>query len=62
MPRGVIDSLAPGGRAFAVLGEGPAMSATLVSRTGTDALRSVELFETALAPLVNCERPSRFRF
>ena len=62
MPRGVIDSLAPGGRAFAVLGEGPAMSATLVTRTGTDALRSVELFETALAPLDNCERPSRFRF
>jgi hypothetical protein len=29
---------------------------------GTEALRSVELFETQLAPLVNCERPSRFTF
>jgi protein-L-isoaspartate(D-aspartate) O-methyltransferase len=62
MPRAVLDSLAPGGRAVAVVGEGPAMTATIVTRTAPDALRSVELFETLLAPLANCERPPRFKF
>lgn len=62
MPQAVPESLAPGGRAFAVVGEGPAMTATVVTRTPAGVLRSAELFETALAPLANCERPSRFRF
>ncbi len=62
MPQAVLESLAPGGRAFAVVGEGPAMTATVVTRTPAGVLRSAELFETVLAPLANCERPSRFRF
>lgn len=40
-----------GGRLFAVTGEGPDMTAELVTRVGEDAWRSEALFETELAPL-----------
>jgi protein-L-isoaspartate(D-aspartate) O-methyltransferase len=62
MPRALLAALAPGGRAFAIVGEAPAMTATLYSCSLAGAFRAVELFETLLAPLVNCERPSRFAF
>jgi len=38
------------------------MTAKLVVCTAPGAFRTVELFETLLAPLVNCEQPSRFSF
>ena len=62
LPRGLLDLLAPGGRAFAVVGDAPAMTAKLVTCTAPGAYRTGELFETLLAPLANCEQPSRFRF
>jgi protein-L-isoaspartate(D-aspartate) O-methyltransferase len=62
LPRALLESLAPGGRVFAVVGEAPVMTAKIVSCTGPGEFRAVELFETLLAPLANCERPSRFRF
>jgi protein-L-isoaspartate(D-aspartate) O-methyltransferase len=62
MPRSVLASLAPGGRAFAVIGDAPVMSATIVTCGAAGAFRTTELFETLLAPLVNCEQPPRFRF
>jgi len=62
MPRGVLEALAPGGRAFAVVGEPPVMTAKIFSCGAPGEYRAVELFETLLAPLANCERPSRFRF
>jgi protein-L-isoaspartate(D-aspartate) O-methyltransferase len=62
LPKAILDSLAPGGRLFAVVGERPAMSAQLISCVAPGAHRSTVLFETVLAPLVNCERPSRFQF
>ena len=62
LPGAVLESLAPGGRAFAVVGDAPAMSARLVSCTAPGAFRTAELFETLLAPLANCAQPSRFRF
>ena len=65
LPQAVLDSLAPGGRVFAVMGELPVMTAKIVTRTapGTHvAFRTAELFETLLAPLEHCERPSRFSF
>jgi len=58
----LLESLAPGGRAFAVTGELPVMSAGIVTSSGPGALRTVELFETLIAPLANCKRPSRFTF
>ena len=61
LPRALMDLLAPGGRAFAVIGEAPVMSATVVTGAA-GALHSVALFETVLAPLANCKQPSRFAF
>jgi protein-L-isoaspartate(D-aspartate) O-methyltransferase len=62
LPRALLEELAPGGRLFAVVGEAPAMSARLVTCSAPGAWRSADLFETVIAPLVNCEQPSRFRF
>jgi protein-L-isoaspartate(D-aspartate) O-methyltransferase len=62
LPRAFVEQLAPGGRLFAVIGEPPAMSARLTSCAAPSACQSVDLFETVIQPLVNCERPSRFRF
>jgi protein-L-isoaspartate(D-aspartate) O-methyltransferase len=65
LPQAVLESLAPGGRVFAVVGEAPVMTAKIVTCSAPGAAttyRTVELFETLLAPLANCERPSRFTF
>jgi protein-L-isoaspartate(D-aspartate) O-methyltransferase len=62
LPKSIVEELAPGGRLFAVVGEPPAMSARLVVTTVPGAWRSTDLFETVIAPLVNAEHPSRFRF
>ena len=62
LPRALLASLAAGGRAFAVIGDEPIMTANIISCTADGALRTVELFETLLAPLANCKQPSRFTF
>ena len=62
LPQALLDLLAPGGRAFAVIGEAPIMTAKIITRTAAGALRTAELFETVLAPLANCARASRFTF
>ena len=62
LPKTLLDQLAPGGRLFAVVGEAPVMSARLVTCTAPGAFGSVDLFETVIAPLVNAERPPRFKF
>jgi len=62
LPQAVLEQLAPGGRLFAVVGEAPIMTAQLISCVAQGAFRTLGLFETVLAPLDNCEQPSRFRF
>jgi len=62
LPRAFLEQLDVGGRLFAVVGEAPAMSARLVTCTAPGAYQNTDLFETVLAPLVNCEHPPRFRF
>ncbi len=62
LPTALLDSLAPGGRLFAVVGEAPAMAARLVTCNAPGACRSTDLFETVIAPLVNAAHPPRFRF
>jgi len=62
LPDAVLGLLAPGGRVFAVVGEAPVMSARIITCSTPGAVRTVELLETLLAPLANCERPSRFEF
>jgi protein-L-isoaspartate(D-aspartate) O-methyltransferase len=62
LPQAFLDSLTPGGRLFAVVGDAPIMSARIVTRTLAGAFVTTELFETVLAPLAHCEQPARFRF
>jgi len=62
LPRALADSLAPGGRLFAVVGEAPAMAARLLACAAPGACHATDLFETVIAPLVNAEHPPRFRF
>jgi len=62
VPQSLLDSLAPGGRLFAVVGDGPAMAARIFTRVTPGAVRTMDLFETVVAPLVNCAQPSRFTF
>ena len=53
LPTGFAQSLVPGGRAVAVIGEAPAMEAVRAERDGTGALLMTSLFDTQLAPMVN---------
>ena len=62
LPPAFLEQLEVGGRLFAIVGEAPAMTARLVSCTAPGVFHSIDLFETVLAPLVNAEHPSRFRF
>jgi protein-L-isoaspartate(D-aspartate) O-methyltransferase len=51
-----------GGRLFVIVGTEEPMQALLVTRIGETDFRSEELFETAVAPLANAVRPSKFVF
>jgi protein-L-isoaspartate(D-aspartate) O-methyltransferase len=62
LPRAFLDSLNPGGRLFAVVGQAPAMKARLITCTAPGAWHSTDLFETVIRPLANAEQPPRFRF
>jgi len=62
LPRALLDQLAAGGRLFAVVGEAPIMAARLVECSAAQAFHDTILFETVIAPLVNCEQPPRFHF
>ncbi len=61
-PSAQMNSLNIGGRLFAVIGDGPAMQACLITRTAADTFDSVTLFETNVAPLLNALQPQRFVF
>jgi len=54
--------LAPGGRMFVVVGEGPAMEALLVSRNDDGDIWKEGLFETELPALENAPRKNHFVF
>jgi protein-L-isoaspartate(D-aspartate) O-methyltransferase len=62
LPQSWLAQLAPGGRLFAVVGDAPMMTAKIVHCSAPQEFRTVELFETVLAPLLNAEQPPRFRF
>ena len=59
-PEAFKSSLRVGGRLFAVIGDSPAMVATLVTRTGDDSWTTESLFETDLPVLENAPQPERF--
>ena len=58
----LVDALTVGGKLFVVIGDAPAMRATLVQRSGEDDQHSETLFETALSPLLNGALPPQFSF
>lgn len=62
LPKSLLEQLAPGGRVFAVVGDDPVMSAQIVNLMPSGTFRTTRVFETVIAPLANCERPSRFHF
>ena len=62
LPAAFVAQLAPEGRLFAVIGDPPVMRARLHTRAAGAGMTGVDLFETLLAPLVNCEQPARFQF
>jgi protein-L-isoaspartate(D-aspartate) O-methyltransferase len=61
-PEAFLPYLAIGGRLFAVLGDAPAMQATLLERVTATSIVSTVLFETVTPPLLNAVQPSRFTF
>ena len=62
VPQSLLDGLAVGGRLFAVVGDAPAMAARIHTCVAPGSVRPVDLFETVIAPLANCEQPARFKF
>lgn len=62
LPAAFQESLKPGGRLLAVVGEPPVMEAELITRVARDAFSRVSLFETCITPLKNALHPERFVF
>ena len=61
-PAGLREQLVVGGCLFVVLGEAPAMCATLIRRLSTTGYQQDVLFETCLPELINAKQPQRFEF
>ena len=61
-PTAFLPYLAVGGRLFAVIGDAPAMQATLIVKQAAASYVSTVLFETVTPPLINAPQPSRFTF
>lgn len=62
LPDAFQQSLKPGGRLFAVVGDAPAMQAQLITRGDGGKMAAAPLFETNMAPLQNAIQPERFEF
>lgn len=62
LPEAFQQSLAPGGRLFAIVGEDPVMQAMLITCTAPGDYTSIHLFETSTAPLKNALQRERFHF
>ena len=62
LPDAFQQSLSPGGRLFAIIGEDPVMEAVLVTCAAPGEFTAKKLFETSTAPLINAQQPVRFTF
>ena len=62
LPETFQNSLMPGGRLFAIVGDAPAMQAKLITCVTPGVFESATLFETSVAPLQNTQKPKRFVF
>ncbi|HEX5539548.1 MAG TPA: protein-L-isoaspartate O-methyltransferase, partial [Methylophilaceae bacterium] len=61
-PENVRQSLAVNGRMFVVVGEAPAMQATMIRRVTADNFQREVLFETCVPALSSAPQPQRFHF
>ena len=57
-----LDGFSVGGRLFAVVGQGPAMDARLVTRVGPAEWLTESLFETVMDALLHAPEPPKFVF
>jgi len=62
VPQVLLDQVKIGGRVVGIVGEEPAMSATVMTRTGESTWTTTTLWETVTPRLLNFVAPSRFRF
>ena len=62
LPDSLPKQLAPGGRLFVILGEGPIMQATLITCIASGSYRRTVLFETLAKALQHAAQPERFVF
>lgn len=62
LPDAFRKQLQVGGRLFAIIGEAPVMSATLITRVGSDTFTERKLFETCTTALQHAAQPERFTF
>jgi protein-L-isoaspartate(D-aspartate) O-methyltransferase len=62
LPAGFQNSLQPGGRLFAVVGEPPLMEARLVTCISRGVYNTMNVFETCISPLRNAVQPEKFVF
>ena len=62
IPQDLLNNVAVGGRLYAVVGNAPNMSATLITRESEKKWREEKLFETVRPRLPNVEETSHFEF
>lgn len=62
IPKSLIDQLNPEGKLFAFIGEAPIQEAVLISKLSDGTLSQQFLFETAVMPLIDAPKQSRFKF
>jgi len=62
VPEAILSQIKVGGRIAAFVGTLPVMEAQLITRVSDTEYQTVNLFETAVAPLTGIKPPSRFQF
>ncbi|GGI54068.1 protein-L-isoaspartate O-methyltransferase family protein [Oxalicibacterium solurbis] len=62
VPEKLLSQIKVGGRMFVVVGNAPAMTAQIITRTSDVAYDTVGVFETLIKPLRNAVAPSHFKF
>ena len=62
LPETLLKQVKVGGRIGVILGEAPAMSFNIVTRTSETGYDTVKVFETNVKPLTGALAPSRFQF
>jgi len=62
LPQSILSQIKVGGRIAAFVGTLPVMEARLITRVSETEYQTVDLFETAVKPLIGAAEPSRFKF